>query len=68
MTENGLIRWVLVEAREDDVVYVFESAKLPYVLRRSGKEDVHAIIGHGFLHGIMFGETSFSHPFLLMLS
>ena len=50
-TENGLIGWVPIEAQEDDIVCVFEGAKLPYVLRKIGPEDMYTIIGHCFLHG-----------------
>ena len=54
---NGQIGWVPIEAQRDDVLCVFEGAELPYVLRRNAGEDTYTIIGHCFIHGIMFGEV-----------
>ena len=56
VTEEGQIGWVPLEAQRDDVICVFEGARLPYVLRRSADEDPYTIIGHCFVHGIMFEE------------
>ena len=58
VTERGQIGWVPIEAQKNDVICVFQGAKLPYVLRRAADEDTYTIIGHCFIHGIMFGEVT----------
>ena len=61
VTENGLIGWVPIEAREGDAICVFEGAKVPYMLRKTAEDDAYIIIGHCFLHGILFGEAMTSN-------
>lgn len=58
VTATGEIGWVPLEAQRDDVICVFKGAKLPYVLRRSADEDTYTIIGHCFIHGLMFEELA----------
>ena len=67
VTEKGQIGWVPIEAQQDDVICVFEGAELPYVLRRTADEDAHTIIGHCFIHGVMFGEVTAGNEILLEL-
>ncbi|KAL8793019.1 MAG: hypothetical protein Q9195_004423 [Heterodermia aff. obscurata] len=65
VTLNGMIGWVPIEAREEDVVCVFDGARLPYVLRRTAEEGIYVMIGHCFLHGIMFGEATAGEEMIL---
>ena len=65
VTEKGQIGWVPIEAQQGDVICVFEGARLPYVLRRTADGDAHTIIGHCFIHGIMFGEVIAGNEILL---
>ncbi|MCJ1311257.1 hypothetical protein MMC25_004928 [Agyrium rufum] len=57
VTSTGQIGWVPREAQIDDVICVFDGARLPYVLRRAPAGDAYTIVGHCFIHGIMFGEA-----------
>ena len=65
VTEEGQIGWVPMEAQQGDVICVFEGARLPYVLRRTADGDAYTIIGHCFIHGIMFGEVIAGDEILL---
>ena len=58
VTATGEIGWVPLEAQRGDVICVFKGARLPYVLRQNADEDTYTMIGHCFVHGIMFGEVT----------
>ena len=57
VTGDGHIGWVPLEARQGDIICVFDGAQLPYILRRVADQNAYILIGHCFFHGIMYGET-----------
>ncbi|KAI0436992.1 heterokaryon incompatibility protein-domain-containing protein [Xylaria telfairii] len=57
VTGGGYVGWVPLEAQPDDVICLFEGSALPYVLRpKDQDEGIYGMVGHCFLHGVMFGE------------
>jgi hypothetical protein len=57
ITSKGYLGLYPRRVNVGDVVYVFDSCYLPYVLRSVGSEDKFKFIGECFVYGIMDGEA-----------
>ena len=50
----GLGPWV---ARPGDLCCVLRGARVPFVLRRTGREGFYRLVGEAYVHGFMRGEV-----------
>lgn len=55
-TRDGRVCWIPKQARTNDLVWLFEGAPFPFILRRL-RNGHYQIVGDAYVHGIMHGEA-----------